>query len=135
MLSRSFQAPLGSTLIHRKMTSTLPTPDFVRARLQRVADQAATITYQALASELQLSPPNTILQVTKLLEELMREDAETHRPFITALVVSKRPPYLPGRGFFQLAAELGRFSGVEEQAPAFHAQEVLRAQGYWAAGG
>jgi hypothetical protein len=113
------------------MTSTLPAPAAVRAHLQRVAAQAPTITYQALANELQLSPPNTILQVTTLLEELMRADAKAHRPFIAALVVSKRPPYLPGRGFFQLAAELGRFSGVDEEAHAFHAQELLRAQRYW----
>jgi hypothetical protein len=105
----------------------------VRACLQRVAAQATTITYQSLAIELQLQPPNTIHQLTTVLEELMREDAAANRPFIAALVVSKRPPYLPGRGFFQCAAALGRFSGVDTQAPLFHARELSQAQHYWSA--
>jgi hypothetical protein len=117
------------------MTSSLPASATVRAHLQRIAAQFTRITYQELASKLQLSPPNTIQQVTTLLEELMREDAAANRPLIAALVVSKRPPCLPGRGFFQLAGELGRFSGVDEEAHAFHAQELLRAQRYWSTGG
>jgi|ADGO01.1.fsa_nt_gi hypothetical protein len=104
----------------------------LRTQLRRVAAQATTITYQALATELQLQPPNTIHQLTTLLEASMQEDAQADRPFIAALVVSKRPPYLPGRGFFQYAAELGRFSGIESEAAAFHAHELARAQAYWA---
>lgn len=103
----------------------------LRTHLRRVAAQKTTITYQALATELRLAPPNTIHQLTTLLEESMREDAQTNRPFIAALVVSKRPPYLPGRGFFQCAGELGRFSGIESEAPQFHARELAQAQQYW----
>jgi hypothetical protein len=103
----------------------------VRTCLLRVAAGTATVTYQALAAELQLQPPNTIHQLTTLLEKLMHEDAAAKRPFIAALVVSKRPPYLPGRGFFQCAADLGRFNGSEPEAAAFHARELTQAQQYW----
>jgi hypothetical protein len=103
----------------------------VRAHLQRVAARAAKITYHPLATELQLKPPNTIQQLTTVLEELMREDAAAQRPFIAALVVSKRPPHLPGRGFFQCATALGRFSGIDSEASHFHARELAQAQQYW----
>ena len=105
----------------------------LRACLQRVAARSEKITYQALAIEMQLQPPNTIHQLTTLLEELMREDAATHQPFIAALVVSKRPPYLPGRGFFQCATELGRFGGIDSEASIFHARELAQAQAFWSA--
>lgn len=105
--------------------------DLLRAQLRRVAAQAKTITYQALATEMRLQPPNTIHQLTRLLEELMCEDAAANRPFIAALVVSKRPPHLPGRGFFQYATDLGRFSGIESEALRFHAHELAQAQQYW----
>ena len=110
-------------------SSTLATS--VRAHLQRVAARAETITYQSLAAEMQLQPPNTIHQLTTALEELMREDAAAHRPFNAALVVSKRPPFLPGRGFFQCASHLGRFSGIDSEAHSFHARELAEAQQYW----
>lgn len=105
----------------------------VRACLQRIAARSATITYQSLATELRLQPPNTIHQLTTVLERLMHEDAAANRPFIAALVVSKRPPCLPGRGFFQCAAALGRFTGIDSEAPLFHARELARAQQYWSA--
>jgi hypothetical protein len=105
----------------------------VRAHLQRVAARSTTITYQALATEMQLEPPNTIHQLTTVLEETMREDAEANRPFVAALVVSKRLPHLPARGFFQRASDLGRFNGVDPGAASFHEQELARAQQYWSA--
>lgn len=111
---------------------TVPIRSSIQTHLRRVAAAATTTTYQALANELGLKPPNTILQLTSALEALMREDAAESRPFIAALVVSKRPPYLPGRGFFQCAAELGRFSGNLDEAHAFHSQELESAQRYWA---
>jgi hypothetical protein len=103
----------------------------LRAYLQQVAARSEQITYQSLAIEMQLQPPNTIHQLTTQLEELMREDAAARHPFIAALVVSKRPPYLPGRGFFQCATDLGRFSGIDSEASNFHARELAQAQTFW----
>ena len=45
----------------------------VRASLEQVARRRVPITYQALAKALQLSPPNTIHQLTVTLEHLMSE--------------------------------------------------------------
>lgn len=66
------------------------------------------ITYQALASELGLSPPGTIQKVAAALEQTMREDVAAGRPMIAALVIS-RAGDMPRRGFFDLAVALGRF--------------------------
>jgi NFU1 iron-sulfur cluster scaffold homolog, mitochondrial len=54
----------------------------LRARLQHMAAAGLTITYGGLARLLELSPPNTIHQITVALERLMEEDAEAGRPFI-----------------------------------------------------
>ena len=67
------------------------------------------MTYRQLAGALGLRPPRTIQRVTQALETLMREDARQGRPFIAALVVSRRGEGLPAQGFFELAVELGRF--------------------------
>jgi hypothetical protein len=98
----------------------------LRAALERIARQGGTITYQALAQAVGLQPPNTIQQLARGLEELMREDASAQRPFLAALVVSRRPPYLPRPGFFECAAALGRFSGEAAAAATFHALELQR---------
>ena len=102
----------------------------LRKHLQSTAARGATITYQTLAAEMNLEPPNTIHQLTTQLEETMREDALAGRPFIAALVVSKRPPYLPARGFFECAAVLGRISEADSEAD-FHARELAAAQDWW----
>jgi len=60
-----------------------------------VAAAGLTITYGGLARLLELSPPNTIHQITVGLEHLMEEDAEAGRPFIAALVLSKARGGLP----------------------------------------
>jgi hypothetical protein len=83
----------------------------VRAYLCQIAGQGVPITYQALASALGLVPPQTIRQLTDVLEVLMAEDVAADRPMIAALVVSKTGSGLPAAGFFECAARLGRFDG------------------------
>jgi hypothetical protein len=80
---------------------------------------------------MQLVPPNTIHQLTNALEELMREDVQANRPLLAALVISKRPPYLPQTGFFELAEQLHRFDGSAQQRSEFHASELERVYGEW----
>lgn len=106
----------------------------VRTFLQTFASKSTTITYQALAHALELQPPNTIHRLTVALEELMREDAAGDRPFIAALVISKRRNGLPAPGFFQCAAALGRFTGDAAglDAQRFHSEEFAAAAKYWA---
>jgi len=107
----------------------------VRASLERVARRRVPITYQELAKALQLSPPNTIHQLTVALEYLVEEDAAAGRPLIAALVVSKARGGLPAPGFFDCARRLARYSGTEDgpEAWAFHASAFNAAVTFWGA--
>jgi hypothetical protein len=119
---------------------TRPTPSHrdqiaeqLRTCLQNMAAAGLTITYGGLARLLELSPPNTIHQITVALECLMGEDAEAGRPFIAALVISKARGGLPAMGFFDCARRLGRFTGDPNgvEARSFHAAELNAAQKFW----
>jgi hypothetical protein len=105
----------------------------LRTCLQNMAAAGLTITYGGLARLLELSPPNTIHQITVGLERLMEEDAGAGRPFIAALVVSKARGGLPAMGFFDCARRLGRFAGDpnEVEARSFHAAELNAALKFW----
>lgn len=91
------------------MTDSVSLPARVRQLLQTAPREALPMTYQQLAEALGLQPPRTIQRVAQALETLMREDAQQNRPFIAALVVSRRGEGFPAQGFFDLAVELGRF--------------------------
>ncbi|MCK0769765.1 hypothetical protein [Chromohalobacter canadensis] len=89
--------------------SPLPLAAAVRETLEAVPRERLPMTYQEVADALGLQPPRTIARVTQALETSMREDAARGHPFIAALVVSRRAPHMPARGFFELAVELERF--------------------------
>ncbi|MGP9666170.1 hypothetical protein ACT3TY_16300 [Halomonas sp. AOP22-C1-8] len=82
----------------------------VRQLLTTAPEKTLPITYQQVAAALGLTPPRTIQRVAQALEQLMRDDAAAHQPFIAALVVSRRGDNMPAAGFFELAVALGRFS-------------------------
>lgn len=107
----------------------------IRSYLCRIAGQAVPITYQALAKALELSPPNTIHQLTVALEYLIEEDAAAARPLIAALVVSKSRHGLPAPGFFECARRVGHFDGDPSGSddPAFYAAEFKKAVEFWRA--
>ena len=107
--------------------------EHLRTCLQNIAAAGLTITYGSLARLLELSPPNTINQVTVALERLMEEDAEVGRPFMAALVLSKVRGRLPAVGFFDCARRLGRFTGDPNgvEARSFHATELNAAHKFW----
>ena len=107
-------------------------PPQVRARafLEGIAKRRIVITYQELASALQILPPHSIHQVTEALEHLMREDAASDRPFIAALAISKARGGLPGPGFFDCARRLGRFADGQD-ARTFHAAELNAVFAFW----
>ncbi|WP_338071994.1 hypothetical protein [Billgrantia bachuensis] len=102
-----------------------------RQLLEAAPTDSLPMTYQQLAEALGLTPPRTIQQVAQALEALMREDAEQGRPFIAALVVSRRGN-LPAPGFFELAVALDRFPvDPSRHAEAYHEefQRALAARG------
>jgi hypothetical protein len=104
--------------------------DRMRAHLCAVAATGIPTTYQALAVALELTPPQTIRQVTDMLEVLMAEDVAAGRPMIAALVISKSGSGLPALGFFECAARLGRFDGDVNgpEAVTFYQEELLAAK-------
>lgn len=105
----------------------------VRDHLCQIAAQAVPITYQALAKILDLTPPNTIQQLSLALEYLIQEDASAGRPLIAALVISKAREGLPALGFFDCAQRVGRFDGDTSgpEVAAFHTAEFAAAVAYW----
>jgi hypothetical protein len=104
-----------------------------RAFLEEAAKRRRVVTYRNIASVLEASPPNTIHQVTDILERLMEEDAAANRPFIAALAVSGTLGDLPRCGFFDCASRLGRFDGDPDgrDAKTYHANEVNAAFAFW----
>lgn len=105
----------------------------VRTHLCRIVGQATPITYEALAKAMDLSPPNTIHQLTVALECLMEEDAAAAHPLIAALVVSRARGRLPAPGFFDCARCVGRFDGDPSgpEASTFYAAEYTAAVEFW----
>lgn len=105
----------------------------IRAHLCEIARTTQPITYQAFAKRLELSPPNTINQLTVALEQLIDEDVAAGQPFIAALVISKARAGLPGRGFFEYTKEIGLFDGNVSGPDAFvfHEAELKRAVEFW----
>jgi hypothetical protein len=94
----------------------------VRHYLQSLSGDQVPVTYQALAQAMGLRPPNTIRQISEILEVLMAEDAAANRPFISALVISKGRSGLPAQGFFDCARKLGRYAGGDDQG--FHRSQL-----------
>lgn len=104
----------------------LPLAARIRSYLEALAPSGATISYGALAQAMELSPPGAIAQVTRALEDTMREDARTGRAVIAARTVSRASGGLPGKGFFDLARALSRGPRNGETERAFHAREIAR---------
>ncbi|WP_166416408.1 hypothetical protein [Cochlodiniinecator piscidefendens] len=100
----------------------------VRAYLSDLTRHDVPVTYHALAKSMQLSPPNTIHQITMALECLIEEDAAAGHPLIAALVISKTRGGLPAPGFFDSARRVERFG---EDPSAFHKAEFDNAVKFW----
>lgn len=110
----------------------------LRRALTACAETGETVTYQDLARRVAFPGPHTIHRLTEMLEVLIREDHAAGRPLLAALAVSRAQRNaegdgIPGRGFFQLLAELGRYEGSDQgpEAAACHARELEAAQAYW----
>lgn len=108
------------------MTDAQSLPAQVRQLLETAPRETLPLTYQQLAEALGLRPPRTIQRVAQALESTMREDAQQERPFIAAMVVSRRGEGLPAQGFFDLAVEIGRFPADPSQHAEAWRQEFER---------
>lgn len=107
----------------------------IREYLRKLPRDALPVRYQALAKALDLSPPNTIQQLTVGLEQLIEEDACAARPLIAALVISKARGGLPAPGFFEAARRVGRLQAEASgpEASAFYEAEFTAAVEFWGA--
>ncbi len=94
------------------------------AVLDQHAAQRRTLTYLELADAIAMPGPQRIHRTTRLLEILMKHDAEAGRPIRSALAVSRAGHGLPAPGFFDRAGRLGLFDGGD--ARRFH-QHLLDA--------
>lgn len=84
----------------------------LQADLARLLQAAGNpISYGDLARDLHVAAPGAIGRVTSALEAIMRADAAAGRPFLAAMCKGKVTDGLPARGFFMMAAALGRYSG------------------------
>lgn len=112
----------------RKRAQADPLADDVRRYLEALEPGQAPVTYGRLARALGFYMPGSVRKITQALETTMREDADAGRHFVAALAVN-RGTGMPGKGFFDLAAQLGR--PVEENKDALseylHAREKERA--------
>lgn len=110
----------------------------LRRELIACATSGETVTYQDLARRVAFPGPHAIHRLTALLEAMIRGDHAAGRPLLAALAVSRaqRGPdgkSIPGRGFFQLLTELGRYDGPDQgpDAAAQHARELAAAVAHW----
>jgi hypothetical protein len=108
----------------------------LRQALQDCAAAGETVTYQELARRTSFPGPHAIHRLTALLEAMVREDHAAGRPLLAAHAVSRAQNGAPGRGFFQLLAELGRYDGPDQgpEAAAHHARELQAALAFWGNG-
>lgn len=105
----------------------------IREVLLTCARAGTTIPYRELAARAQVPAPHSIHNTTLALEDLIREDHAADRPLLAALAVSRGNPGLPGRGFFMLLKELGRYDGPEQgpEAAGVFDREIHAALDYW----
>ena len=108
----------------------------VREALIGLARCNCTVTYRDLAILAEIPSPHSINRLTRLLEELVQEDADAGRPLLASLVISRSPERIPGRGFFCLIHKLGLYEGPDEgpKAHEYHRDEVEMAWAYWGEG-
>jgi hypothetical protein len=88
----------------------------LEARLAELAALGQTITYGALARDLDIPGPGAIARLTAALEALMETDAAAGRPFRAALCAGRLSGGLPAQGFYDKALALGRFDGNDPAA-------------------
>lgn len=91
----------------------------LRAILEQARRERRTVTYLQAADALGLAAPKRIHKLTRLVEMLLRQDADAGRQPLAALVVSRVRGGLPAPGFFDRAARLGIFDGRDPAG--FHA--------------
>jgi len=110
----------------------------LQAALLDCAQAGETVTYGELAERTAFPGPHAIHRMTALLETMIRDHHAAGRPLLAALAVSRaqrddQGRGIPGRGFFQLLNELGRYHGADQgtEAATHHSEELAAALAHW----
>ncbi|MHC4463824.1 MAG: hypothetical protein ACYS30_20690 [Planctomycetota bacterium] len=98
----------------------------IREMLIKVAGHNNTISYSEVGEVvgLDMANPGERSKLANTLDEINREEHERGRPLLSAVVVQKESQH-PGRGFFELARELGKQKPNEDNQ-IFFANELKR---------
>ncbi|MDM7947018.1 MAG: hypothetical protein QUV20_11865 [Oceanibaculum nanhaiense] len=106
----------------------------LRTVLTGCARRGETIAYLELAHAAGMQPPHLVHRVTEALEEMLRADHAAGRPLLAALA-TRKDGLMPGRGFFWLLNEMGRYDGPPEgeEAIAHYRALLEEAIAYWSA--
>ena len=104
--------------------------DVVRNELLRVARAQEITSYSVIApvAGINLDTDAGRAVLARLLGEISTAEHAAGRPLLSAVVVLKGSD-VPGRGFFTLARDLGRFAGGDDMK--FWVEEVKRVWDYW----
>ncbi|MEX0914516.1 MAG: hypothetical protein WD397_10255 [Wenzhouxiangellaceae bacterium] len=78
------------------------------------------MTYLQAADAVGIESPHRIQKLARLVERLLKQDADAKRTPLAALVVSRARSGLPAPGFFERAEGLGIFDGDDPEG--FHAE-------------
>ena len=102
-------------------------------RLRQVARARDTVFYSEIAPTVGIDTgnPNFAALVGHILDEVNRVEFAQGRPLLSAIVISKENN-MPGRGFFECARDLGRYSGKGDlEHLGFWVEELRRVHDYW----
>ena len=109
----------------------------IRNILIDCAKRNGFISYSDLVTKIKAIMPTDLHardnRLFNLLGEISREEHKTDppRPMLSAVVIGKNDN-LPGRGFFTLAGELGKYHGTNEvDRQHFWNEEVARVHDWW----
>ena len=99
-------------------------------RLRQVARANQIITYSKIApmANLDMENPDHRKQIGEILGAISEREFKKGRPLLSAVVVHL-DNNRPGKGFFNLAEELGIYDGTDDLA--FHIQELDKVHKYW----
>jgi len=83
--------------------------DQIRAKIVETARGRGTINYEEVGKlgNLSMGNPDHRNQLADILDDINREEHRTGGPMLSVVVV-KKDSRRPGKGFFELARELGR---------------------------
>lgn len=105
----------------------------LRDKLREVARAGRLICYSEVASlvNLDMSTGHHRRKIGRLLSQICATEIRCGRPMLGSVVVGKTTG-VPGEGYFRGAANLGRFSGQDDNdRRSFWEAEVGRVHAYW----